>query len=808
MMNLNRLFLGIAAACALASSANAQSSPNLSYGQVPTASQWNSYFAAKQDTLGYTPLNQAGGTMLGKLTTFPPTSSISGFNLTPGVAPLSPVDGDLWVTNTGLYVQISGATVGPIRNGNVAGPATSVVGNIATFGNVSGSSIVDSGKSLPSGAIVGTTDTQTLTNKTLTAPAISNPAITGTVTIGGVTQVFPASGNIAGTSDPQVFTNKTFDTGATGNVFKINGTQVSAVTGSGSAALSDSPAFTNFVGIGSGSAMSVFTPQQYDRLAGSSATHDDQPAIQAAINAASAAGGVAYMPPPSSGSYNICAAALTRPIASPTSFVFMGPAQGSSSIRIMPTCATPPLYVFHDPAITFTTPGVGSAIKFTMMNLRLDGYCLATYNYYAEFNPGFSSYNVVYRNVKTGGTNIYINGGYEQYIDASNLAENVNDPGHTCYTNPADFPSYNLYTHADDGNFDLVGVGAAIANFAADNGGGNHFMRTHGWGYAAGNAYGQAISQPMYTFALKGFQYLTETRMDSPRVAGYRSQIVPGSNGVWTASIVSGGSGGTPNTIVTLTGTTGTGTKFNATGWTNASGVLTGSVWVTKAGNYSVNPTNLSNEPVTSTASLTGAALSLTMGNSSNATNDGVKINGALAAGALSTAVGLSMGDGVQYSMLSSGQFEYLPTSTACAVADTAVDITATIVNNINCNFVQVGGNGLFTVKSGGITVSPGAGNAVITANGATGSNPAFVGQINSSNIFQLYGTTAGLALQDLLTTKNILDVSSGTTSIGETGNTLTLRGASITANGTAGVTCSGTPTSSFATVNGIVTHC
>ncbi len=34
-----------------------QTSPGLQYGDVPTAAQWNSYFTAKQDLLGFTPLN-------------------------------------------------------------------------------------------------------------------------------------------------------------------------------------------------------------------------------------------------------------------------------------------------------------------------------------------------------------------------------------------------------------------------------------------------------------------------------------------------------------------------------------------------------------------------------------------------------------------------------------------------------------------------------------------------------------------------------------------------------------------------------
>lgn len=45
----------------------AQSTPNFTYGQVPTVAQWNSYFAAKEDVLGYTPVNRAGDTMTGVL---------------------------------------------------------------------------------------------------------------------------------------------------------------------------------------------------------------------------------------------------------------------------------------------------------------------------------------------------------------------------------------------------------------------------------------------------------------------------------------------------------------------------------------------------------------------------------------------------------------------------------------------------------------------------------------------------------------------------------------------------------------------
>lgn len=92
----------------------AQSSPGLVFGQVPTAAQWNSYFAAKQDVLGFTPLNRAGGTMTGPLVTAPANTTLVGFNIQPGAAPSIPNNGDLWVTAAGLFVRVNGVTVGPL----------------------------------------------------------------------------------------------------------------------------------------------------------------------------------------------------------------------------------------------------------------------------------------------------------------------------------------------------------------------------------------------------------------------------------------------------------------------------------------------------------------------------------------------------------------------------------------------------------------------------------------------------------------------------------------------------------------------
>jgi hypothetical protein len=79
---------------------------------------------------------------------------------------------------------------------------------------------------------------------------------------------------------------------------------------------------------------------------------------------------------------------------------------------------------------------------------------------------------------------------------------------------------------------------------------------------------------------------------------------------VISAAVAAGGSGGT-NGQVTITGTTGTGTKFTARG-NISGGALTGALTILNGGSYSVDPTSLSAEPVTG-GGLTGATVSLVM---------------------------------------------------------------------------------------------------------------------------------------------------------------------------------------------------
>lgn len=90
--------------------------PYIAPGVVLTAAQWNYCFAIKNDTLGYTPLNLAGGTMTGPLITAPSVVGASGFNIPNGTAPTSPNAGDIWGVGPVLFAAPTAANPGQIVN--------------------------------------------------------------------------------------------------------------------------------------------------------------------------------------------------------------------------------------------------------------------------------------------------------------------------------------------------------------------------------------------------------------------------------------------------------------------------------------------------------------------------------------------------------------------------------------------------------------------------------------------------------------------------------------------------------------------
>lgn len=117
------------------------------------------------------------------------------------------------------FVNVSGASTGV-----VTGPASSTNNNVALFDGTTGKIIKDAGKGLPAGTVVGTTDTQTLTNKTLSVDdnTVSGVAASSFVLSnasgnidGAVAQKAIPSGAVVGTTDTQTLTNKTISTGST-----------------------------------------------------------------------------------------------------------------------------------------------------------------------------------------------------------------------------------------------------------------------------------------------------------------------------------------------------------------------------------------------------------------------------------------------------------------------------------------------------------------------------------------------------------------------------------------------------------------
>lgn len=151
---------------------------------------------------------------------------------------------------------------------------------------------------------------QSLSNKTL-----ASPVITGTVTAGGgvgssgqylqstgtgvqwatvagsggtVTSITAGTGLTGGTittsgtiaidstvvtaSNTQTLTNKTFDTAGSGNVFRVNGTQINSSTGSGSVVLDTSPTITTPTAIGASGNAAYIATGQYSKSVGNSSS--------------------------------------------------------------------------------------------------------------------------------------------------------------------------------------------------------------------------------------------------------------------------------------------------------------------------------------------------------------------------------------------------------------------------------------------------------------------------------------------------------------------------------------------------------
>lgn len=99
-----------------AAAALAQSNPptppgGWTFGLVPTTGQWSAAWQGKMDYTGSPACTLVGCTLQGELLLKPSTTAGSGLNCGVGTAPTSPVNGDLWCSNSGVFAQINGSTV-------------------------------------------------------------------------------------------------------------------------------------------------------------------------------------------------------------------------------------------------------------------------------------------------------------------------------------------------------------------------------------------------------------------------------------------------------------------------------------------------------------------------------------------------------------------------------------------------------------------------------------------------------------------------------------------------------------------------
>lgn len=81
------------------------------------------------------------------------------------------------------------------------------------------------------------------------APTLNSPSIS-TITNGGTLTLPTSTDTLVGRATTDTFTNKTFDTAGTGNVFRVNGNQITSYTGSGAlVVLGTSPSFTTGINL-------------------------------------------------------------------------------------------------------------------------------------------------------------------------------------------------------------------------------------------------------------------------------------------------------------------------------------------------------------------------------------------------------------------------------------------------------------------------------------------------------------------------------------------------------------------------------
>jgi hypothetical protein len=186
----------------------------------------------------------------GKVSTIPSTTANAGFNVAHGVAPTTPVNGDVWTTTTGLFARINAGTqqYAALGSNNTFSNASSTYGSSTATGTInlaSGATLSGSTKTVNIGTSGVAGSTTAVNIGSSVAGATSSITLNG-VAIASASTTSRPSLRIPHGSAPTTPTNGDLWTETTGIFVRINGAsqQLVPFTALSAYAPLASPAFT------------------------------------------------------------------------------------------------------------------------------------------------------------------------------------------------------------------------------------------------------------------------------------------------------------------------------------------------------------------------------------------------------------------------------------------------------------------------------------------------------------------------------------------------------------------------------------
>jgi hypothetical protein len=150
---------------------------------------------------------------LGKVNTVAATTASAGLNVAHGVAPTSPVNGDVWTTTSGLFTRINGGTrqFATLSDGQTFSGNNTFSGPTLVFGNTTAASTVN----------IGTGATLTATTKAINIGTNGVSGSTTNITLGSATS---GATNLVTVNGPMTVGNNFTATGLNVNIGTLTAT--------------------------------------------------------------------------------------------------------------------------------------------------------------------------------------------------------------------------------------------------------------------------------------------------------------------------------------------------------------------------------------------------------------------------------------------------------------------------------------------------------------------------------------------------------------------------------------------------------